>query len=291
MPDETTGTAPGTGTSAPGMPAIPAGAGDGSAGPFPVAAMDLLESAWGIIANASQGEWPAQAGDWQQAASAWRERYHAALREFCGQTASGPEPAPQPLATTGGSAAPQAGAPGEADGTHAACAEEMAIMRAEVDAWRSQSARLRTALTHSRDQEASLGRNWHGDRDRLCAIRAAAQSTDDRAVAGYCPHGCGRTLFLADGGVIVCSYLHCPQRDAVADLLADCETEHVVWFGEGTFTIRHPLRERLGDDLVNCALHEHVSALDGPPVRPGKYRAARDGEHWTWTPVSGEAVP
>jgi hypothetical protein len=117
-------------------------------------------------------------------------------------------------------------------------------------------------------------------------------TTDDRHVEGYCPMGCGRTLFLGDGGDITCSYLHCPNRGAVAEILADSETQHIVWFGETTFTMLHPLRERLADEdaqaaLAACRLHEHINAMDGPPVAPGKYRAAaRTGAGWKWELVT-----
>jgi hypothetical protein len=106
-------------------------------------------------------------------------------------------------------------------------------------------------------------------------------TADPFAVDGYCPMGCGRTLFLADG-VVVCSWQQCPRRDAVTDLLADKETEHVVQFGADTFTVRHPLRERLDDALMDCELHDDLAAMAGPPVRPGKYRAVREGDRWTW---------
>ena len=96
----------------------------------------------------------------------------------------------------------------------------------------------------------------------------------ERAVQGYCPMGCGRTLFLADGGNVTCSHAHCPRPDAAAAVLADQETEHIVDFGETTFTIRHPLRERLDDDLMDCELHKDIAAMDGPPVQPGRYRAS-----------------
>lgn len=101
-------------------------------------------------------------------------------------------------------------------------------------------------------------------------------------VAGYCPMGCGRTLFLGEGGTITCSYLRCPDRLAVDRILADAESEHIVEFERSTFTIRHPLRERIDDELLRCALHEYVAGLDGPPVRPGRYRAVREGEQWIW---------
>jgi hypothetical protein len=106
-------------------------------------------------------------------------------------------------------------------------------------------------------------------------------------IAGYCPMGCGETLFLADGGHITCSYLHCPEPTAVDQLLDDRETEHIVEFGETTFTVRHPLRERLGDALMACRLHQTVAAgSGGPPIAPGRYRArAGNGagfQAWSW---------
>ncbi len=46
------------------------------------AADDLVESAWGIIANAGGGDWTTQTDDWQKAAAVWRERYHRYLDMF-----------------------------------------------------------------------------------------------------------------------------------------------------------------------------------------------------------------
>lgn len=40
-------------------------------------------------------------------------------------------------------------------------------------------------------------------------------------VAGYCPMGCGHTLFVGSGGHITCSWAHCPNPSAVDELLAD----------------------------------------------------------------------
>ncbi len=49
---------------------------------------DLLEAAWGIIANAGGGDWTTQTPEWQEAAARWRDAYHehgarllAALRD------------------------------------------------------------------------------------------------------------------------------------------------------------------------------------------------------------------
>lgn len=105
-------------------------------------------------------------------------------------------------------------------------------------------------------------------------------------IDGYCPMGCGQTLFVASGH-IHCSLSDCPRPAAVAEILADRETEHTVMFSRTAFTVRHPLRERLDDQLMECQLHEHIAALDGPPVEPGRYRVfAEDMGEWSYEPVS-----
>lgn len=104
----------------------------------------------------------------------------------------------------------------------------------------------------------------------------------ERKVQGYCPMGCGDTLFLGSGGHITCSYIGCAEPDAVSTLLDDPETRHVVEFEETGFTIRHPIRERLRDQLMDCKFHEHVAALSGPPVKPGRYCAIPVGDSWRW---------
>ena len=103
-------------------------------------------------------------------------------------------------------------------------------------------------------------------------------------IAGYCPMGCGQTLFRADDGSVTCSFIRCPNRTAADEILNDRETEHVVEFRPDSFTIRHPLRERLSDDLMTCELHSYVESLAGPPVAPARYRARFTGvtRVWSW---------
>ena len=102
--------------------------------------------------------------------------------------------------------------------------------------------------------------------------------------------GCGETLFLGDGGYVTCSLIGCPCPDAVSTLLDDRETDHVVHLEERTFTVRHPMRERLGDALMCCDLDVDLIALNGPPRIPARYRVGRDGERWTWQRIDGEAT-
>lgn len=43
---------------------------------------DLLELAWGIIANSYGGNWDLASLEWREAAIRWRDRYHATLSDF-----------------------------------------------------------------------------------------------------------------------------------------------------------------------------------------------------------------
>lgn len=106
-------------------------------------------------------------------------------------------------------------------------------------------------------------------------------------VAGNCPMGCGSTLFVGEGGHITCSYIECPDPCAVDAILADREIDHIAILGEETFSLKHPLRERVSDELLDCALHQHIKALSGPPRVPGRYRVWQDvGGEWIWEPLS-----
>jgi hypothetical protein len=108
-------------------------------------------------------------------------------------------------------------------------------------------------------------------------------------VEGYCPMGCGESLYLAGGGYVTCRSQRCPRPDAVSTLLEDREAEHIVEFYEDTFTVRHPLRERIDDALMSCELHSRIAGLSGPPVQLGRYRATEAELNWVFTRVDGAA--
>lgn len=78
---------------------------------------------------------------------------------------------------------------------------------------------------------------------------------------GFCPMGCGETLFVGSGGHITCSYLECKNPTAVDDILGDGETEHIVTLEGERFHIEHPLRERLDDGLQRCGC-EHPETVE-----------------------------
>lgn len=108
-------------------------------------------------------------------------------------------------------------------------------------------------------------------------------------IQGNCPMGCGPTL-VADsyppdpGSLVWCSNGACPRPQAAAEILAETETEHIVRVtGEG-WSCKHPLRERLDDELLHCPLMRYMESLNGPPVEPGEYRARYQDDAWAWEP-------
>lgn len=103
-------------------------------------------------------------------------------------------------------------------------------------------------------------------------------------VQGWCPMGCGKTLFLGSGGYVTCNWVKCPNPSAAADILDTSETEHVVQLNEYDFDLQHPLRERLNGDLFACELHDYLRKLDGPPRKPGRYQVSDDGRLWLEVP-------
>lgn len=108
----------------------------------------------------------------------------------------------------------------------------------------------------------------------------------DRKVQGYCPMGCGETLMLAQGGYVTCGLLPpggCPNPTAVADLLGDRRTDHLVYIDSNSWNVLHPLHERLNDAVLSCPLGEYLASLGGPPVKPGAYRAVFESSGWQFS--------
>jgi len=104
---------------------------------------------------------------------------------------------------------------------------------------------------------------------------ASRKETDVSAyqpVKGRCPMGCGETLFLGDGGYVTCSFLKCPEPDAVSTILEERETGHTATVSAAGITVRHPLKERLGTALADCTVLAQLLGLPGPLPDWGTYR-------------------
>lgn len=60
-------------------------------------------------------------------------------------------------------------------------------------------------------------------------------------------------------GVLRCWREECPDPDAANRLLSDAEIHHVVRFdSNGYFNVKHPLRERIDSELLDCSIHPVV---------------------------------
>lgn len=102
-------------------------------------------------------------------------------------------------------------------------------------------------------------------------------------VQGNCPMGCGETLKLDKDGQVVCRKRACPNPGAVHWLLQE-DGAHRVRLDEGSFEIRHPLRERLNGELWDCSLHHWLIAQPGPPYATGTYRVVGAEDAYLWEP-------
>ena len=105
-------------------------------------------------------------------------------------------------------------------------------------------------------------------------------------LSGYCPMGCGPTLTVDPAGEARCAMTGCPRPRAAAELLDDQEAEHVVTLAADGFTLRHPLRERLDDALLDCNLHLMLAKEAPADLAPGRYRVSVCGSTWTWERVA-----
>lgn len=94
----------------------------------------------------------------------------------------------------------------------------------------------------------------------------------------YCPMGCGQTLHLNSGSrMISCVAPQCPDRGAAQKVLSNPEHLDVVLIEADSWTVLHPLRERLGDLFACPVLAACQQQLGGPPDGvTGYFRAQLD---------------
>lgn len=101
---------------------------------------------------------------------------------------------------------------------------------------------------------------------------------------GHCPTCGNQTLYAEEMRVvnrIICMGDDCPDPHSVHRILQDSQTDHIVHFSGAGFTIRHPLRERIDDALIDCELHLALMGFPGPPEgRSGRFRAFQKDGVW-----------
>jgi hypothetical protein len=114
-----------------------------------------------------------------------------------------------------------------------------------------------------------------------------------RDVEGHCPMGCGPHLHLMPNGFIVCLAPDCPDKAAVHKILGDPETGHIVQLDEASWSAKHPLRERLDDELLSCGIERAVEVMQEVGLQ-GRYRVTYAGPlpgDWDWEPAGQEEQP
>lgn len=89
---------------------------------------------------------------------------------------------------------------------------------------------------------------------------------------------CGHTIYLTLDGQLVCGNGSCPDRLAAHKLLHEPERDHVATVEDGRFNLKHPLRERINDDLLSCSIHARLSKLRALPSTSGAYRITEHGD-------------
>lgn len=110
--------------------------------------------------------------------------------------------------------------------------------------------------------------------------------------------GCGQTLAIlydphaSDPPAAYCGSSGCPDSRAMEKIMRDPETEHTVQFaGDRGFTVKHPVRERVGNRLMICRLHAWL--MEHRPTAadtPGVYRVTPDQDSWSFTLIHPEEV-
>jgi hypothetical protein len=115
---------------------------------------------------------------------------------------------------------------------------------------------------------------------------------DFQAEGLFCP-ACGRQSLEIRARKLRCFYdfgdekLRCPDPDAAAKILSDPEIHHIVRFdtAANTFSVQHPLRERIGQALLDCSIHDVVrEQIDFGFIEP-------DDRTWRLVYSTGAYVP
>lgn len=102
-------------------------------------------------------------------------------------------------------------------------------------------------------------------------------------VNGVCPACGSESLYPAAVGKtvyrdIMCSNADCPDPSAASKILSESEIHHTVLINDKSFSLKHPLRERIGNELLSCPVYKMLTSLDGPPAQTGTYRVRVVGD-------------
>jgi hypothetical protein len=108
-------------------------------------------------------------------------------------------------------------------------------------------------------------------------------------VVGFCP-ACGEpSLHILEGaGILHCTTADCPRPDTAHLVLAEREIHHIVRFNQEGWAAKHPLRERVGGELLDCSVMGVVQAVvNNGQIYAGYGREPRSYSDDRWHPVEG----
>lgn len=109
--------------------------------------------------------------------------------------------------------------------------------------------------------------------------------------AAYCP-ACGQERLhrMEMTGHLKCMNDKCPNPIAAQHVLSDKEIHHIVRFKDYAFNVKHPLRERIDGELLDCPIHAVVTAWlsgkSGPDYKDSTWRCKYEPT-WTDNPEFG----
>jgi hypothetical protein len=108
-------------------------------------------------------------------------------------------------------------------------------------------------------------------------------------IKGFCP-ACGQDeLYVSHLRCrLGCSNPVCPDPDAADKLLADNETHHIVRFdpNDEVFDIKHPIRERIDDELFDCSIHQLVLDAEDYHDWEGTWRILEEADPPGWEKIA-----
>lgn len=78
-------------------------------------------------------------------------------------------------------------------------------------------------------------------------------------IAPACPVCNHELAYTKSHGELTCTWSDCPRPTAATELLSEGETEHLITLTTDGYTIKHPIRERLDDALLNCPLAAYIT--------------------------------
>jgi hypothetical protein len=98
-------------------------------------------------------------------------------------------------------------------------------------------------------------------------------------IHGICP-SCGeRKLFAGSGtGTLQCLNGECKRPEAANEILNDPIRDHLLVLNDRSWTVMHPLIERLDNKMLDCQMGDRVTHLMETVilVDHGVYRVAED---------------